>query len=176
MILFETPRLLVRNLKSSDFPAFHALQSDPVVMRYVTGNTLNAEENQRDLQRLIELYSAEDTEFTVWAIALGETDTFIGICVLIHRDAGEYEIGYSLLQRHWKRGYGRETVQGLVKFAFSIEEITSLVAYTARENTASASVLEAAGFRRTGEKYNEIYHCIDLIYQLDKSAFSPATS
>lgn len=176
MILFETPRLRVRDLQHSDFSAFHAMQSDPAVMQYVTGKTLNEEENRRDLQRLIDLYSAEDTDCMVWAVALRETDTFIGICVLIHREKGEYEIGYSLLHRYWKHGYGRETVRGLIGFAFSVADVSSLVAYTAKENTASASVLEAVGFKRSGEKYNEIYHCIDLIYRLDRAQFASASS
>lgn len=168
MTLFETPRLLVRELRHSDFPAFHEMQSNPEVMKYATGKTLNEEENRRDLQRLIDLYSAEDAEYIAWAIALQETDTWIGMCILIHRDGDEYEIGYSLRQCYWRCGYGSEVVQGLVAFLFTIAGISSLVAYTAKENIASARVLKSAGFRPAGEKYNEIYHCIDLIYRLDK--------
>ena len=49
-MVFETDRTQVRELRESDFEPFHEMQSDEVVMRYTTGEPLDAAENRRQLE------------------------------------------------------------------------------------------------------------------------------
>jgi len=63
---------------------------------------------------------------------------------------GTVELGYSLLQPYWNRGYATEAVKALVEWAFHSPEVRSVFAEAQMGNTASIRVLQKAGFREVG--------------------------
>ena len=64
--------------------------------------------------------------------------------------AGEVEIGFSVSESHRRRGFAREIVTSLVRFALADSRVRRVMAHTREDNRASRSVLEFAGFRATG--------------------------
>jgi RimJ/RimL family protein N-acetyltransferase len=72
----------------------------------------------------------------------------------LHQDAaGERaEVGYWLAKAHWNRGYAREALAMVVRYAFfeRVPVITTLEAKAHASNPASIRVLEACGFLDVG--------------------------
>jgi RimJ/RimL family protein N-acetyltransferase len=73
-----------------------------------------------------------------------------GGCGLHEGEGGAVEVGYWITPECWGRGYAREALRGLVRTARWIGH-TRLTARPALENLASANVLRANGFQRTGQ-------------------------
>jgi ribosomal-protein-alanine N-acetyltransferase len=63
---------------------------------------------------------------------------------------GTVELGYSLLQPYWNRGYATEAVKTLVEWAFDCPEARGVFAEAQLGNTASIRVLQKAGFKEVG--------------------------
>ncbi len=142
IMMFETLRLTVRALRLDDFDAFHEMQSDPDVMRYTTGTSLDPQENLRQLKSCIEKYAAPAEGFFVWAAELKLDGAFVGTCALVQDDDGQFEIGYRLLQKFWKRGLGQELAAGLIDYCLRQRGLDRIVAHADIRNTASIRILE----------------------------------
>ena len=65
-------------------------------------------------------------------------------------DDGCVEIGYSVLPEWQRRGYASEIVDALVTRAFSVPDVTLVVAHTTPGNVGSVGVLARCGFSQTG--------------------------
>lgn len=64
---------------------------------------------------------------------------------------GRVEIGYSILERHQRRGYAPEAVRALVSWAFDHREVTRVEAHTLPGLAPSIRVLEKCGFELVGD-------------------------
>lgn len=64
---------------------------------------------------------------------------------------GVAELGYSVAPEHRGRGYATEMARALVRRALDTPGVRKVVAHTTRGNAPSVFVLEACGFRPTGE-------------------------
>ena len=140
-MVFETARLFVRDLKSSDFEAFHEMQSDDEVMRYTTGRGFHEAENQRQLERCIACYSKPGNEFWVWAVARKSDQQFLGTCAIVPNQHGA-EIGYRFLKKFFGKGYGQEVCDGLIKHGIHDRGLRAIVAYADVRNVASTKILD----------------------------------
>ena len=56
-MVFQTSRLLVRQLTYDDFEPFHEMQSNFNVMQYASGKAQSFEENKADLKKVINHYN-----------------------------------------------------------------------------------------------------------------------
>ena len=78
-MIFETDRLVVRQLTEADFQPFHEMQSDGEVMKYTdTQQGLDKAENRRQLQMCLECYATPGNEFWVWATVRKSDHAFSG--------------------------------------------------------------------------------------------------
>lgn len=140
-MVFETTRLLVRNLKGSDFEAFHEMQSDDEVMRYTTGKGLDASENRRQLNSCIAHYSIPENDFWVWAIVRKSDQQFIGTCAIVPNEKRP-EIGYRFLGKFFGKGYGQEICDGLIQYGIYHRSLREIIAYADVRNVASTKILD----------------------------------
>lgn len=140
-MIFETSRLLVRNLVETDFEPFHEMQSDTVVMQYTTGKPFDEEENRSQLTSCIECYTKPGNEFWVWAIQRKSDEQFVGTCAIVPSEDGP-EIGYRFLQRFFGNGYGQEVCDGMVRHGIEQMGLAKLIAYVDTRNAASIKILD----------------------------------
>ena len=140
-MIFETRRLLVRELKHSDFDAFHEMQSDEEVMRYTTGKGFPKEENRQQLADCIAKYSNSNNDFWVWAIVRKSDTLFVGTCAIVPNE-GRPEIGYRLLRKYFGNGYGQEICDGLIEYGIHTHKLCEIVAYVDVRNIASRMILD----------------------------------
>lgn len=155
-MIYQTERLLIRKLKTSDIDAFHEMQGNPNVMKYTDAKAKTYDEDVIDLQQVIDYYQKPNNEFWVWAVELKENNAFVGTIAHIKDDDGNNEIGYRFLEKHWNNGFAFESMMGLITYCKSLK-IKELVAMVIIKNKASEHIIKKAGF-----KFVKEYLCEDL--------------
>jgi RimJ/RimL family protein N-acetyltransferase len=144
-VYLTTERLVLRWLAPSDVDDLVALDSDPEVMRYLTGGTPSKRET---VERTLLDGCDRETGYGRWAAeASGE---FIGWFALT-RDAKtpphEAELGYRLRRAAWGNGYATEGCRALLRKAFTELGTRRVWAETMFVNTPSRRVMERSGLR-----------------------------
>ena len=155
-MIYQTERLLIRKLKTSDINPFHEMQGNEKVMRYTDGTAKTYDEDVIDLQRVINFYEKPKNDFWVWAVERKEGNAFLGTIALIKDDENNDEIGYRFLEKYWNNGYAYEAMMGLITYC-KIKGLKELVAEVIVKNKASEHIIKKAGFQFVKE-----YICDDL--------------
>ena len=147
--ILRTDRLLLREFSEGDAAVFHALNSDPEVMRY-TGEapSRNMEEARR---RLREYPDHREHGYGRWALVLAEGGQVIGFNGLKYLpELGETDIGYRLFPEYWGRGLATESSLAVVRFGFEVLGLARIIGLVLPENLASIRVLKKIGMRCSG--------------------------
>ncbi len=161
----HTQRLSLVPLADEHLPLEIELDSDPEVMRYLTGRARSpAEVQQAHKLRLAAANELPGLGF--WAGFAG--DDFVGWWILQLPNGpdqpigvGQAELGYRLVRRYWRRGYATEGARELIRYGFEQIGLNRIYAQTMAVNAASRATMAAAGmtFARTfvsAETYDEI--------------------
>ena len=145
----RSERLLLRLPAIGDAQAvYERYAADPEVTRYLTwAPHESAETVAAFLEDLIGRIRAG--EEMCWVIARPEDDRPLGMIGARVR-AHKADIGYVLGRQWWGRGYMTEAVTAVTGWLLSEPAIVRVWAVCDTENTASARVLEKAGFEREG--------------------------
>lgn len=149
----QTARLLLRNLRESDRPAFAALNADPEVMRHFP-STLMREESDALFDRAQDHIARHG--FGPWAVEIqGVTEFagFIGLAIPSFEApfAPAVEVAWRLHREHWGKGYATEGARAAMQFAFSQLDLPEVVAFTVPENLRSLAVMRRLGMQYSGE-------------------------
>lgn len=148
----ETPRLILREWRFSDFVPFAKMNADSEVMRYFP-NTLTKEASDNFAHRIIA--EMKTRGYGLFAVELKSTGKFIGY-VGLHEIAfdvgfkGEIEIGWRLDKDYWNKGYATEAAQAVLKFAKSLG-LKKIFSFTATVNKPSERVMQKIGMEKIGE-------------------------
>lgn len=181
MFQLETPRLILRDWITDDWPLIWALASEPAVIRYQDRIRLSDEDAcRRWLAAAIYDNQQEPRLAYSLAVVLRESATPIG---WLHWGESEdpakadVSFGYALVPETWRRGYMSEAVGAMLAYVFDVQRRNSVYATCATSNPASAGVLEKAGLslaerwmRRDDDLGLEEEH---RRYRLDRSDWSP---
>ena len=126
-----------------------ALDSDPEVMRYLTGRASTCEEVQAShARRMAAGRKVDGLGFWVGLV----DDDFVGWWTLqpAHGpdqpdDPGVADLGYRLLRRHWRKGLASEGARELVRYGFEDVGLDRIIAQTMAVNTGSRAVMDRVG-------------------------------
>lgn len=147
----RTDRLVLRKFATDDVELLVELDSDPEVMRYVTGGvTTSREEIVADVLPAFLSYYDQYDGFGFWAALDRTTGQFLGWFHL--RPApddppDEVELGYRLRRAVWGHGYATEGARALIVKAFTELGVRRVHAETVAVHLASRAVMERAGLR-----------------------------
>ncbi|WP_433539355.1 GNAT family N-acetyltransferase [Micromonospora sp. CA-249363] len=144
-----TERLRMRRLTMADVDAFVELDSDPEVMRFLTGGAATPRATVRDeqLPRLLAQYERYPG-LGRWAALDRTSGEFLGWFALDpSEDGGEAELGYRLRRAAWGRGLATEGSRALVRYALDVVGVRRVWAQTMAVNERSRRVMEKAGLR-----------------------------
>lgn len=185
-IFMETERLIFRRFTPDDADNLVALDSDPEVMRYLTGGrpTLRAEIERETLPAFLRYYERY-AGYGFWAAIEKSTGAFLGwfhFRPLKGSPDDEPELGYRLRKEAWGKGYGTEGARALIHKGFTALGVRRVVASTYHDNLASRRVMEKAGmtlvrtFRMTpaelaahGISPDAVWDGDDVEYALEKA-------
>jgi len=149
-VYLETERLVLRRLTEDDARDLFELDSDPEVMRYLTGGIPHTWEDivDRVLPHYLSFYDRFD-HYGFWAAIERATGAFIGwFHFRPYRPAPhETELGYRLRRSAWGKGYATEGSRALIEKGFAELGVTKVVAETLAANTRSRRVMEKLGMR-----------------------------
>jgi RimJ/RimL family protein N-acetyltransferase len=150
-VFLETERLFLRRFTAADADNLVDLDSDPEVMRFLTGGkpTPRAVVESEIVPRLLDEYE-RFAGFGRWAAVEKSTGEFLGWFALAPRDGGsvdEVELGCRLRKSAWGKGYATEGSRALIRKAFTELGVQRVYAETMAVNVASRRVLERAGLR-----------------------------
>lgn len=150
----ETERLTLRRFTADDAELLIELDSDPAVMRYLTGGEATAPEVVRESQlpSIIAGYERWDGDLGLFAAHEKDGGAFVGwFCLRPERDGprDEAELGYRLRQEAWGRGYATEGSRALLHKGFSRLGLRVVWAATMVVNRGSRHVMEKLGMRFT---------------------------
>lgn len=158
MIELRTTQLLLRPLPPG---AAALLLRDRAGAAALLGAPLDDEWPLPDILDLMPLHarrSDAEARFGIWVMIETRTNEVVGdIGFLdIPDEAGEMEMGYSVVPSRRRRGYATEAASALVAWALNQPGVTAIVAGTDADNVRSQCVLERAGFERTSSSQTEI--------------------
>lgn len=145
--MLKTERMYIRCLHTQDFEQVAALQSNINVMRFLDG--VRDRENVK--QRIIEWRAHYiRNKFAFSGLFNRENDEFMGCSGLFHlrmdETQPEIEMGYTLGEAYWGKGYATEIATALRDYGFNQLKINRIWATTRPTHTASQKVLEKIGF------------------------------
>lgn len=144
-MIFETPRLILRQITIEDAPLILELNSDPEIVKYVHEPTLQTIDKAEKIIKDIILPQYKNN-LGRWAIHIKDNMDFIGWCGLKHRhELNEIDLGYRLMQKVWGNGYATEAAQQTLKYGFDNLNLKLITGRAHIENLASIKVLEKIG-------------------------------
>jgi RimJ/RimL family protein N-acetyltransferase len=145
--LFETERLVVRQLSQLDRPALTEILSDPEVMRYSVRGVCDDHATREFIDWCIESYLSHG--IGPWALLEKTADDLIGFCGIgpeLVDNIEEANLGYRLAQKYWNKGFATEAVNGVLRYTFDQKLRDTVVVIIEPEHIASVKVTEKAGF------------------------------
>ncbi|ROS23739.1 GNAT family N-acetyltransferase [Cellulomonas sp. PhB150] len=145
----QTDRVTLRQLGLDDAERLVELDSDPAVMRYLTGGEPTPPEMYRDgMHHFVAAYERWAGNFGLFAAYESESGTFIGwFCLRPERDGplDQVELGYRLRQAAWGKGYATEVSSALLTKAFTELDVRTVWGETMSLNVPSQHVMEKVG-------------------------------
>lgn len=169
MKIFETERLIIRELHLNDADAYFDMMGNINVMRLIPSEIMTREESDAHLQRFLDSdYNLSDTK--AYAIESKEEKEFIGLCAFLKNDENEDEIGYRLREKFWRRGFGTEITKGLIHYGFTQLNMKNITADVNIVNIGSVKILEKF-MNPIKEFFNEEDNCTDRRYVVKSSSW-----
>lgn len=151
-MIYETPRLVVRQWNESDTDRLFDIYSRWEVARWL-GATPKALETREQAVRAVERFSAwsDDPTYGVWAVEVCETGMVAGSVLLVPLpgDTGEIEVGWHLHPDSWGHGYATEAAKGALDRAWAAG-IGEVFAVVRPGNDASMAVCRRLGMESLG--------------------------
>lgn len=169
MKIFETDRLVVRGLTEVDSDNYYDMMGNPNVMNLIPTKVMSREESDEHLSNFI----GKDqtlTDTKVWGIEAKSKNELIGLCAFLKNNEKEDEIGYRLREKHWRKGFGTEITEGLIKFGFEQLKMEKITADVDVKNVNSVKILEKF-MVKTKTFFNESDNCIDQRYEILKNSW-----
>lgn len=148
-VFLQTDRLVLRRFTETDEDNLVDLDSDPEVMRYITGGTPTPRDvvKHEILPRILQYYERfEGLGF--WAAIEKSTGEFLGwfeFRPLSHSGPQEVELGCRLRRSAWGKGYASEGSRPLIRQGFTTLGVQRVFSTTMTVNTASRRVMEKLG-------------------------------
>ena len=159
-VFLKTPRLILRQFTEDDVDNLVALDSNPDVMRFISGGIASSYQAIADcfLPDVLSYYS-QDENLGFWAIIEKSSQEFIGWVVLRPEsrfrlakllntaESDALELGYRLRKKSWGKGYATEASRVLIEKAFTQLKIEKIVAWALADNKASIGVMKKLGLK-----------------------------
>lgn len=141
----ETLRLAMREFVPSDFDDLYRLDSDPRVMKYITGKPATPEETHATIARVTGYYDRYP-DLGAWYTVRRDTGAFIGWFSLKYAGKSpDVEIGYRLRPEAWGLGFATEGAKAMHDYGFDDLGLYRIIGVTHPGNKASQHVLLKTG-------------------------------
>lgn len=167
--MFETERLIIKKLETADLPWLIEMRTPDAVNRYMGGREKqNAEAITARMPFYLECHEKNGYGFSTMTLrSTGEKIGTSGLQPL--GDTGEIEVGYNLIEKYWRQGFGLECALGWLKYGFETAGLDRIVAVAHPENTGSWRIMEKCGMRFEGKQVHYGMECV--FYAISRDEF-----
>ena len=142
--MYESDRLILRELRLEDAESFFLLNEDPEVLKYTGDLPFKSIESAREFLENYDHY--QKYGFGRWAVILKENNSFIGWCGLKYSiEKDEVDIGFRFFQKYWNKGYASEAASFCIKIGQEKFKIKLIMGRAMKANRASIKVLQKIG-------------------------------
>lgn len=151
----ETERLRFRKLTLDDVPLWAQFYSNNDRLHFVGADP--NKDHFEQAQKWIEKQQGRYRDYGLghMAVLKKDTDEFIGMGGVLtqHLDGQlEYEVAYSLIPKHWGKGYAKEIAQQMKAYAITHLKPKRLISIIDKNNIASEKVAQSIGFKVLEER------------------------
>ncbi len=162
----------------TDVDAMVAMNTDPEVMRYITGPNTPDINDVDAVRRRAEQHvrtnggvqHPKSDQLGAWVIETRNGGEFAGVVFLVNLDGTDLiEIGYRLVPPQWGQGFATEAASALLRYAFQDVKMDRIVGVADPENKASCRVLEKIGLLYRGLRF--YYHADLAFFDLTRNEF-----
>jgi RimJ/RimL family protein N-acetyltransferase len=158
----------LRSYRDEDAVTLQQLADDREVSRYLRDRFPHPY-TLEDAREWIERARAEVSSPPLTFAISGAGQTMLGT-IGLDRQSDVYrhsaELGYWLGRRHWGRGVATAAVEAICRYGFETVGLRRIYASVFEPNTASARVLEKAGFRLEGRRRKAVWKDDELLDEL----------
>lgn len=164
-MMIETERLLLREMKQSDFKDLCEILQDEDVM-YAYNGPFTDGETQQWLDRQQTRYKNDG--FGLYAVILKDSGKMIGQCGLSYQqveDETVLEVGYLFKKAYWHKGFATEAAIACKEYAFNVlgaKEVFSIIRDT---NMPSQNVAKRNGMKIV-KKFVKHYRGVEMPHYL----------
>jgi [ribosomal protein S5]-alanine N-acetyltransferase len=151
VLAIRTDRLLLRDFRLADLPAYADLRARPASWRFSPEEDARPEK-AAELLHLFLAWSEERPRLRYQlAVVLPPRDVIGSVGVRVP-SASELQssFGCELDPRHWGRGYAREAARAMIGYGFRELGLHRIYAETLEENAAATNLAKGLGMRREG--------------------------
>lgn len=152
----STTRLHLRPLKLSDDYEIFVLRSDEIINQFIARKRVaNKEEALQFINKIND--NCKKNETLYWAITLKETPQLIGTTCLwnFSEDGKTAELGYELFPEFQGKGIMDEAVKKVIETAFQKIGLSTIEAFTNKNNLRSRSLLLKNNFSLSSDRTDE---------------------
>ena len=156
MTVLESARLRFEPMQDAHYDGLRLLNSDPAVMRFISGQPETAEETRAAIARVAARWQM--LGYSWWSLIERDSGELIGAGCIQHLEqntTNPHEIGWRLRPDRWGRGYAIEAAERMARFAFADLDAPLLCAICDPANTPSRRVMDKLGMMYRGE---EVWH------------------
>jgi len=151
--VIRTERLILRPLTFTDADtAYNGWTGDREVAEYVSWLPHYSIDDAVGWLSEIEWKYDSEGKFLpsdnyIWGFMIKETSELFGSGGLIWEDDWQlFQVGFNIMKSHWNRGYTTEAMKAILHFATDNLGIKKVAGGHAKDNHASARVIEKLGF------------------------------
>ena len=155
----ETDRLTIREIRDTDLEGIFELDSNTEVHKYLGNNPIKTQEEAKKIIKFIRnqyiergigrfaVIEKKSDEFIGWSgfkLNKGEKETLNGFDNFI-------DIGYRLIPKYWKKGYGLEAAIACLEFGFKTLNYDIIYGAADVKNLGSNKILQKIGLQFVNE-------------------------
>lgn len=149
-VVYETERLIVRDLDDGDADGLYELHRHAEVMRWLAATPSTGPDEER--ARLATWATKHRDGYGFFAIVTRDDERLAGVQILKPFDDLPYvDLGWRLHPDAWGRGYATESACGAVSYAFDVLGLDEVAAVTLPDNVRSRRVMERLGMTYAGD-------------------------
>lgn len=169
MVTLETDRLILREWRESDFARHAEICANPEVMRFLgEGKPLSRFDAWRHLAMLVGHWHLRG--YGHWAVEEKETGQLIGRIGFFNPEGWPgFELGWTLAQEAWGKGYATEGARRALAYAFREMGRDHVISLIDPENRASIRVALRLGEQPEGTA--EVFGKEVIVYGIARSAW-----
>ena len=150
-IHYETDRFILRDFEAQDSIGIFALDSDPLVHKYLGNNPLTHISQAEDVIAMIQA-QYEKNGIGRWAVIEKETGEFMGWSGLkyeenLRSEFNYYDLGFRFKPKFWGKGLATETALLSLIHGFEVMGLDTICAAADVENLASNVVIKKVGLQ-----------------------------